>query len=371
MCTGMKEALVRYAGWSAAVGSDDASDLAWLREFLSPAFEFGAGESGCRFILQADVEAVGVGRALTATSQGQLTAFILDSGVERLPCQRGSGQGVLAYDRVFDAVYRKEGETTLVLDVPSPGPGRRARGGLMRAIRESAMDHVWRTGGSFLHAAAFALGDKAVVVGGDKGAGKSTMLCAALMGLRGAVFLANDRLTLRRSGSLVRARGMPSIVSIRDGSLGIVPGLAECFSGIGHDYTGTPVSGETMAHRRTLAPLQFANALGAEMTREASVACILLPVIEPQEPGFRLRRLGGMESAQRVLGSAFARRSLGVRSELFSAPDPAGVFPTREQLVSRLSEDTSGIPCFEAVIGSGIYQRDGMQRLVDAVFSRL
>jgi hypothetical protein len=368
----MKEMVATYGGSSAAVSSDDASDLAWLREFLSPAFEFGEAGSSSRFILQSDTRAVEAGRRMSLTTRGQVTAFILDSGVEKLPCQQDSAQEVVAYDRVFDAVYRKVGETTLVLDVPSPGPGRRARGGWMRAIREGAMDHAWLAGGSFFHAAAFVVEGSTVVVAGDKGAGKSTMLCAALLGLRGAEFLANDRLTLHRSGGMLRARALPSIVSIRAGSLGVVPGLAERFSGMTQDYTGAPLSRESLALRRTMAPSQFACALGASMTREAHVGCILFPVIDPQEPDFRVRRLTEIESAQRVLQSAFARHSLGIRSELFAAPDHSGVFPTADQLLSRLSQATSGTPCFEAAVGPGLYQeRDGMQRLIDTIFSRL
>jgi hypothetical protein len=367
----MQGMVTRYEGPGAAVESDDASDLVWLREFLAPAFEFGGASPTYHFILRSDPRAVEEGRRMSLTSRGQVSAFILDSGVESLPCVRGGDRDVVAYDQFFNAVYRKTGDTTFVLDARSDGPGRRARGALMRGIRERAMDHVWLTGGSFFHAAAFVLEGRAVVVAGDKESGKSSMLCAALLGIDGAGFLGNDRLLLRKAGSALQARALPSIVSIRAGSLGVVPGLAERLSVITQDYTGMAVSPESRTLRWTLAPSQFSSALGASMAREANVSCILFPVIIPQEPAFRLRRLTEEESSQRVLLSAFAKRSLGARSELFAAPEHSGVFPTEDQLQARLTKTTEGTKCFEVIMGPGLYQADGMQRLIGTIFSSL
>jgi len=367
----MQGIVTSYEGPGAAVESDDALDLAWLREFLSPAFEFGEAIPTSHFILQSDSRAVEEGRKISLTTREQVAAFILDSSVERLPCERGGHHNVVAYDRIFDAVFRKTGVSTLVLDTPSPGPGRRARGALMRAIRERAMDHIWLTGGSFFHAAAFAVEGRAVVVAGDKESGKSSMLCAALLGIDGAVFLGNDRLMLRKSESVLQARALPSIVSIRAGSLGVVPGLAERLSVIRQDYTGMAVSPESLSLRWALAPLQFASALGASMARESNVSCILFPMIDPQEPAFRLRRLTEEDGSQRALQAAFAKKSLGVRSELFATPDHSGVFPTEDQLLARLTKTTAGTPCFEVIMGPELYQRDGIQRLVGTIFSSL
>jgi hypothetical protein len=367
----MQGMVTRYEGPGAAVESDDASDLVWLREFLAPAFEFGGASPTYHFILRSDPRAVEEGRKISLTTREQVAAFILDSGVESLPCERGGHQDLMAYDRLFDAVYRKTGDTTLVLDTRSDGPGRRARGALMRGIRERAMDHVWLTGGSFFHAAAFVVEGRAVVVAGDKESGKSSMLCAGLLGIEGAGFLGNDRLLLRKAGSALQARALPSIVSIRAGSLGVVPGLAERLSVIIQDYTGRAVSPESLTLRWTLAPSQFSSALGASLTREANVSCILFPVIDPREPAFRLRKLTEEEGSQRVLKAAFAKKALGVRSELFAAPEHSGVFPTEDQLLARLTKTTEGTPCFEVIMGPGLYQADGMQRLVGTIFSSL
>jgi len=364
----MQELVVSYEDSRAAAQSDDPTDLAWLREFLSPSFHFGAPVAPCRFVLRSDPRAVEEGRRMSLGTREQITAFIQDSGVENLPCRRGSGHEVMAYDKIFDAVYHRTAQTT-VLDTPSAGPGRRARGALMRAVRERVMDEVWLTGGSIFHAAAFAVEGRAILVAGDKEAGKTSMLSAALLDIGTAAFLSNDRVTLRRSGGELRARALPSIVSIRAGSLGVVPGLAARLAGIAHDYTGTPVSPESLALRRLLAPWQMADALEVSMRGEAAVCCILFPLIDPQEPAFRLRRLTEEESSRRVLRSAFAKQSLGRRTELFAAAEHGRVFPGVDPLEERLAAATAGTACFEVAIGPGLYARDGMRRLIDTVLA--
>jgi hypothetical protein len=363
----MQELALTYDGFNVVARSDDPSDLVWVEAFLRPAFDLAPGENGVCFTLKNNADFLEYARRMDSYAEARMAAFILDSGVEDLPCYKESDGGLTAYDPTFDAAYSIAQDIT-VSDATGRAHGRRARGALMRAIRERVMDHLWCKRASLLHAAAFVVEDQAVVVAGDKGAGKTSLLCAAILGNPRAALLSNDRLVLSQAGGVLCARALPSIVSIRSGSLEVVPSLAERLGGLKESYLGSLAPTESGPARRLISPGQLASALGSSLRRDAPVSCCVFPRIDPAQRSFRIRELSGKELLTRTLQCAFAKTSLGQRSELFGAGN-APPFPDAKELRHRLQEAMAGTRCYELTMGPGLYAPDQIQRLISTLIT--
>lgn len=362
----MHSLALSYLGAAFVARSDDPSDLAWLEAFLAPAFGVSSAAGGQTFSLQKNPEAVNAAQRLDPHSAERIAAFVLDAGLEKLPCMISAAGDITAYDSFFEVAYQR---TTMIniADTKTSSPSRRARGALMRAIREAAMDHAWCHGASILHGASFALGNQAILVAGEKEAGKTSLLCAALLGIPEASFLSNDRVVLQNTGASVRASSLPTIVSIRAGSTQVVPSLLTALSSASENYLGAPSAESERVERWTLSPKQLSSLLGCSMKREAEVECCLFPRIDHGEKFFRIRELTADERRTRVLESAFAKNDLGRRSDLFRAN--AGVFPSAVVLRERLQQDFASIRCFEVRMGPGLYRPTEMKRLVEFLLS--
>jgi hypothetical protein len=72
------------------------------------------------------------------------------------------------------------------------------------------------SGWAQVHASAFVVGGQAVLVIGEKGAGKTSMLLTALA--EGADFMSNDRVLLGQRDGAVVVRGLPHSVTVRAGT---------------------------------------------------------------------------------------------------------------------------------------------------------
>jgi hypothetical protein len=357
----MHESAFSYAGAGFLARSEDPADIEWLESFFHPAFEPGAEPEGQTFTLKKNPEALNQARLLDSPDAERVAAFVLDTAVEELPGRRTTQGGLIACDAFFEVAYHRK-QDIRICDAGPIGGVRRARGAWMRAIREAAMDHVWTHGASLLHASAFAIGDRAVLVAGDKEAGKTSLLCAALLQTDEAAFLSNDRVVLRREGKRHRVRPLPSIVSIRHGSARVVPWLRQALWGATENYLGAEVSATEEPERWILSPRQFSSLLGREMRREAELGCCLFPRIAPSETSFQLRLLVGEERSHRISECVFAKNHLGRRSELFRR-DGEAAFPSARELRQRVLDDLRGVPCYELKMGPGLYQPEEMVRL--------
>lgn len=362
----MHESAFSYAGAGFLARSEDSADIEWLESFFHPAFEMAARPEAQSFTLEQNPDALNHARPLESPDAERVAAFVLDTDVEELPSRRTSHGGLTAYDAFFEVAYHREQDIRICDAGPTRGV-RRGRGAWMRAIREAAMDYVWTHGASVLHASAFALGNRAVLVAGDKEAGKTSLLCAVLLQKDEAAFLSNDRVVLQRGPMRTRVRPLPSIVSIRHGSARSVPSLRSALSSATENYLGAPVSAAEEPERWILSPRQFSSLLGCEMKCEAVVGCCLFPVIDPSETSFQLRTLDGAERSHRISECVFAKNHLGCRSELFHR-DGEAAFPSARELRQRVLNDLNAIPCYELKMGPSLYQTGEMQRLIDCLF---
>jgi hypothetical protein len=205
------------------VETDDADDGRWLAEFLAPwagVTAAGAGVARVRLTRSSDVvEALGRRRASGAAEL--MPCFALDHETVRLPGWADDGRTWLADDDM-ECLYGVRGSR---VDVVGRDGKRRVRLGLMRVVREILCQGLPGGGGYLdVHAAAFEVEGRAVLLVGGRGAGKTTLLCHALASGR-AGFVANDRVIIAASGQPVVAQGVPTVVSLRPGTVEAFPRL--------------------------------------------------------------------------------------------------------------------------------------------------
>jgi aminoglycoside phosphotransferase (APT) family kinase protein len=197
------------------------STLCWLEEFCCPAFQ----------VERPDPQAGAAGRPrLRVLIDGERQAALLEqgraAGTVPLPCFRldtkllqypsWSHQGVThVQDTKLDCLYCIDGRQVEIVGRPG-GLGHRQ--GAMRIIREILCAQLQGRDDTLeLHAAAFEVAGRAIVMAGPKGAGKTTGLCGGLGGA--ARFLGNDRLLLRFERDAIWVHGVPSVVRIRPSTM--------------------------------------------------------------------------------------------------------------------------------------------------------
>lgn len=332
------------------VESVERSHLVWLEEFLGPHFETrAAGAHACRVCLVEDRgrydEAMAAG-----PGGGSLDAFALDTSVVSLPRWRG------ARTRLFDAQREVFYEITgpplaiTILGVPGNLKGRTA---LMRVVRELATNHAQRAGGLLLHASAFALGGRGVIVGGPKEGGKTTLLIHALRAAS-VEYVSNDRV-LVRPGAAPYARGVPTIVKLRQGTLDLFPALAGSLASTGSYQRLTleeaaarpaPAAGQRSDAPR-LSPAQLCRLLGVRARAECEIAVLVFPRVTGEPGAFTLERLSPAEVAVRLEGAFFGIQPGRWASEVFT-PDGGPPPPDRAALAARgraLADHVRGLEC--------------------------
>ncbi len=349
------------------VASDDVSDLAWLEDFLAPSFEVAHATNSLHAApalhWQRNDDVVAAARSLAAKDQPRIDAFVLDSGIERLPCARAAAGDITAYDPFFDVALHRG--TSFVASYAGAAAGR-ARGALMRVVRELTMDHLVRTGRSLLHAASFALDGRAVLLAGAKNSGKTSLLCAVLGSVPGATFLSNDRVALQGHADAPLARAMPTIVSVRPGSLELLPDLRRRLAHDNLRYTGDAHTPTDPNPRHILSPRQLCDALQAPLQAEAPVAAIVFCRIDARASSFHLEKLRHDEARPALHAALLGGFGAGGSSTLFSWPS-AGSFPSLAELDARITRSAASLPCFQLTMGPALYESGNLHRFLAAV----
>jgi hypothetical protein len=347
-----------------------ASHLDWLREFLAPHFApIDADNCDRRVVLIEDSPRYRAAlRRGAAVDGGALDCFALDSSVIRLPRWQ-TDAGLAVHHAEYEALYTVAGDTAELL---SPAGNGAIRTSLMRTVRELAMNHAYASGGLLLHAAAAARGNRAVLVAGESAAGKTTFLLRLLR--QGAAFVANDRVLVRCDGGAVRARGMPSVVTLRPGTLDLFPAvradlLHRRFSQrlTMHEAQHAPATPQPWSDGRYgLSPAQFCALLQVAPRAAAAAAMLLLPRLS-REPGpSRLVRLDPDAAAGRLPPALLGAGTWKKTSDLFAAG--AAPSPTPAALAELCRRVAAAVPCHECVISLDAGDADDLARqVIDAL----
>jgi hypothetical protein len=352
------------------VESDDAGAARWLREFLVPWFETcppGAGEFRvCLRVSPASFEKLA--RRQAAASSEPRACFALDSQTACFPGWTDAEGSALA-EPERGCFYRFEPAGVEIVTAAAPP---RVRVALMRAVREiAALRRLEAAGCLDLHAAAFAVKDRAVLLVGPKRAGKTTLLASAL-GSGRADLIANDRVLAEPDAGAVRAFGVPTLVSIRPDTLERFPALRSPVAGGSAQLTADEIEAQRVSPspdaapvKYALSPAQLAQQLGAGAATGAPIAAIVFPEIDPRQSGWSLARLPTAEAGARLreclYGATLIDRPRTVFDELVGAR-PA----RREQSAQQVARLAERIPVFTCRLGPDAY-REGSAGFLEAL----
>ena len=352
------------------VESDDAGAARWLREFLTPWFEIGppgAGEFRVRLRISPPAFEALARRQSAATPEPR-ACFALDSQNASFPGWNDAEGSALA-EPERGCFYRVErGGVEIVARTPAPA----VRVALMRSVREIAvLRRREATGCLDLHAAAFAVKDRAVLLVGPKRAGKTSLLANAL-GSGRADLVANDRVFIETEAGAACAFGVPTLVSVRPDTLNRFPalrpvlpgGAALLHAGEIEAQLASP-SPDAEPAKYALSPGQLAQQLGAGTSPGAPIAAIVFPEIDPDHSGWSLSRIEPVEAGPQLreclYGASLVDRPRTVFDELVGA-GPARL-AEHTQRAARLAER---IPMLACRLGPDAYDR-GPEALLSAL----
>jgi len=352
----------RYGPARIDVEANDPGAVRWLREFLIPWFEAcppGASDFSVRLTVSAPAFHA-LERQQAAAMVHPRACFCLDSQLVELPSWTDA-EGTVIADARLGCCYRlRPGSVEIVARPGSP----RLRIGLMRVVRElAALRMLGEVGCLDLHAAAFAVKDRAILLVGPKGAGKTTLLVSAL-GSGRASLLANDRVFVETDQDPRRAFGVPTLVSIRPDTLerfpvlrSSVPGGTSLLHAAEIEAHAAGGSGDATPGKFSLSPAQLAEQLGAGSLPCAPIAAIVFPEIFPKQSGWSLTPVAPQEAGARLRENLYGAR-LGPRTTTVFEEIVDGRPPHRREPAEQVDRLARSLPAFACRLGPDAY-RDG------------
>ena len=171
-----------------------------------------------------------------------------------------------------------------------------------RLVRDLYIADLKRAGHGMLHAGGVVVDGRGVLVTGQKGAGKSTVVFAALR-RRGVDLLSNDRTFARADGAAVEAHGVPDHLLVR---LGMLRQFPELRSYLPDRYTDMTEDELWQAPDSEKLSIQFQDAaatFGARVVTRTEVACLLVPDYRAERPRATLERLDERATARALAAS--------------------------------------------------------------------
>lgn len=382
------ERVLSFGASALCVRADGAALLDWLVEFLSPWFDVPSPPTAAKTAasIEVAIDAPGLERWIDgATPTGrERVCFQLDRAPVLWPVFRGADGGERALDlagRVSLAVERTGGGPVFRIVSACDRPG--ARLAAFRVVRELASEGAIAAGWLPLHAAAVQGRSGVTLFVGPKRAGKSSLLLHALVG-HGARYVANDRVMVELAGAAharlaAHARGMPSIVGVREGSLAWAGGLGSALASGAWHYTTTVA--EARAHARAgqraeaageiwppgLTPAQLCALLGVEPVAGGPIARIVFPSVHERLAGarrFLLRALAAEEAARLLRETGLLANGSGPSG---LAPIDGGGPPALDERIRRLA---ASVPSVECQLAPGAYDEPSVWRaLADEAFA--
>ena len=361
----------RFGPARVAVETDDRDVSRWLTEFVTPWFEGCAAHPGDRVVRFTASRAAfaAAQRQCAAATTRPLACFSLDREVATLPGWTDGG-ATFAADTEMGSFYRVSAAGVEVLARPEYS---RARIGLMRVVREILVGGrraVQRL--LDLHAAAFATPGGAILLAGPKQAGKTTLLTHALQSGR-ASLIANDRVLVDVEPGSPAVIGVPTVVSVRAGTLELFPWLRRAQDERPALLHGAETAASAIAVPPGAAPsrefglslAQLAQRCGSATTRRAPAAAIVFPEIDLASRGWSLEPLAGEAGTLRLLDSRYGIRGMPRPPTIFDEPASRGE-PQGESTHTQIARLAAAVPLFRCRLGPGAY-RDGAGALLAAL----
>lgn len=346
----------RFGPYLIEVGTDEPDASRWLEEFLTPWFRTdNSGPSD--FIVNLTCSA-SLFTSFTKRKDEKLSrtfpCFALDSQIVELP--GWEEDGVIVVSDAERGCFYMVGQGRVDI-IAKPGV-RRIRVGLMRVVRELAVLSMAKKDVLDLHAAAFAVGEQAIVLVGPKQSGKTDFLLTMLASGK-ANLISNDRVLVHLEDGSEYTYGIPTLVSIRDDTLLRFPRLRYGSSRLQALFHSAEsklidiVSPEDRAppHGFSLNLSQIAERLDASIVRGALIAAIVFPEISLTTESWFLEPVdphSGVSQLQKCLyGVQSGWRSPTIFENLIVSSRGGG-HKEQEAIVHRLAPR---IPLFRGSLG--------------------
>ena len=335
----------------------DPAPLAWLSEFLGASFDVASPSAPPDHVLT-----LGFG-PLPADPGGfpdETECFSLDGSFVRHPARRGPDGSLEFRDEGAGIRYSVRGRDVAVL-APADGPA--ARLAILRVVRELATADALRRGHLHLHASAVAVGERLVAFAGPRGSGKTTLLLHALL-CGGTRYVANDRVFVDLRGDPPAARGMPTIVSLREETIARFPDFARRLhaSACARDRTLAEAEARrTPDWRPHLTPAQLLALARAQPLGAGALHAAVFPAFATDIGRFDLRPLEADEAAERLRRSLLLAALPERPAEAFAGGAPPRDGPELDRLCRDLG---ARIACLDLRLGPRAY--DG-PALLDAI----
>jgi hypothetical protein len=334
----------RYSFGSASVDveTDTAETGDWLRGFLAPwmgVTGFGGGDVLVRFARSQaafdDLER----RSTSATSV--IPCFALDSRLVALPGW-DDGAGLVLADKDFGCFYQIQERCVDI--VGRPGEPMAALG-LMRVVREILAARRLARGRLLdLHAAAFEVDRRAVLVAGVKRSGKTTLLCYALAS-GAARLIANDRVFVEVGrGDSPEVSGIPAITTIR-------PETLRLFSRLRKD-PGGPLPRRDIH----LSPAHLAERLGSSCVPAAPLSAIVFPEIAGDLDTWTVDALSAADGVAQLEACFYGARQKDSPPTVLETI--GGPLPRRAEPAGMARDLAGRVRFFRCRLGPRAYERD-------------
>ncbi|MGD0946470.1 MAG: hypothetical protein ABSA52_03490 [Candidatus Binatia bacterium] len=343
------------------VEADDPDAARWLLEFLTPWFEAaapGKGEFTVRLTCSSPAVAA-LERRQAAAACHPVACFALDSQVVSLPAWAENDGGTVIADSGRSCFYRVRGRS---VEIIARSGLRRVRVGFMRVVREIAAARMLAQGNVLdFHTAAFAVGGRAVLLVGPKGGGKTTLLVSVLASSRAAL-VANDRVFVDVSGRPGQAFGIPTLVSLPDGTLQLFPNLRRGFPKCParlhtaelESHDAATLEDDDAPPVFALSPTQLARRLGVPAVRGGPIAAVVFPEICSASEAWSLEPVAPADGATRLRECLYGTRSGSRPGTVFEkvVGGRVGRPEERDTLLDRLA---AWVPFFLCRLGRDAY----------------
>lgn len=340
-----------FGSASVDVDTDAADTLRWLTEFLTPwVDETAFGHADVRVSVTCSRSAFDDLEHRSSAAR-LIPCFALDSQLVTLPGWDDRGGAVLA-DTELGCFYQVHGHHVDIVGRPGE---RRVRLGLMRVVRETlAAQRLIQGQFLDLHTAAFEVEQRAVLVAGPKNAGKTTLLCYALASHR-ARLIANDRVFVDVDQVPGTVYGVPTLASVRPGTIQFFPGLRREFDEHPMRFHTGERDLSSRGREFGLSPGQLAQRLGALCVRSAPLAAVVFPDVVDDTDTWTVEALSAVEGLA-LLGMCFYGAHREGSSRTILAGLSGAVPPSGEAHVvaGRLAEK---VRFFRCRLGPRAYER--------------
>ncbi len=351
-----------YGDLRIQVSSAYESHLVWLEEFLCPHFQLVA-EKSCHAHVKLSVDPKHHEQlAKQGPAGGTENAFSLDSQMIQLPRWNDSSVELALFDESFNVFYLLRDSSDI--EIVATSFDRKTRSPLMRVVRELAMNHGQDAGGLFVHGSAFAVGDRGVVLAGPKRSAKTTLLIHA-MRHPGVSCIANDRVFVDLDSAPPMLRGMPTIVTIREPTVDLIPGLREPLVSGGYNFRmhrdelraqGTTATKPWDNGKFGLSPAQFHDLMDVEPATQAKAHAIVFPSITRRPGRMKLQRVSKEVAADDLRSGLFAINQEKKSSDVFVPRTTNGRQSSSSDVETRVLQLTEQVPCYRCELGQETYE---------------